>query len=78
MNKLEEIKNIKPKRSLRTDISEEEYIEISLAWLKDEIVFTQIGKGLNLKGSNIYNFLSTGLKLAYRKGLLKTLEQKLN
>jgi len=49
----------------------EEYSEIALAWLKGEVKYSQITKVAGIKGSNVYNFVASGLKGAYLRGKLK-------
>ena len=48
-----------------------EEVELALAWLEDEITFTQVTIVINKTGSNLYNFLAQALRKAYQKGKLK-------
>lgn len=51
--------------------SEEERMQLSLAWLNDEITIGQVSKAFGTKGTSGYTHMAQGLKHAFRQGLLK-------
>lgn len=51
--------------------SEEERMQLSLAWLNDEITIGQVSKAFGTKGTSGYTHMAQGLKHAFREGLLK-------
>lgn len=70
---LEQAKKFKSYRRIRK-MSDEE-LELTLAWLEDEISYGQIAKVLGLKGSNVYNFVATGLRYLVRRGTIKLIKK---
>ena len=70
---LEQIKKTprKSRQSLLTQFSQSELEDVALAWLKNEIGFNQLTNSLKLKGSQIYNFLSTFLRQSYNSEKLE-------
>jgi len=43
-------------------------VEVSLAWMKDEVSLTSIAKGLNVLPMAVYLILARALREAYRRG----------
>jgi len=70
MTLLDEIKKINYQKKGSKEITAETK-EISLAWLTGEIQGYQIVKVLNVRGSNLYNFLARNIKAAYNEGKIK-------
>lgn len=58
-------------RHLHEKFSEEERMQLSLAWLNDEITIGQVSKAFGIKGTSGYTHMAQGLKHAFREGLLK-------
>lgn len=60
-------------KRLRIDaqISEQDAIDLSLAWLKGDISYRQFSTTVERTGSAAYGLIATGLRCAYKNGLLK-------
>ena len=71
---LEQIKKIparKSRQNLLTQFNQSELEDVALAWLNGEISYVQISSSLKLKGSQVYNFLSTFLRQSYNSEKLE-------
>lgn len=54
----------------KTNITEEE-IELSIAWMTDEVTFSQVMKVLDSNSGPTYGILALSIREAYRAGLVK-------
>lgn len=48
-----------------------EQVELAVAYYNDEITYKQVKTIMELKGSNVYNFLATVLKYGIQNGLVE-------
>lgn len=61
-----------PRQDKRLQSITPDEIELSLAWLRDEVSLTQIAKVLEMKGpGNAVSRIAICIREAYRLGLLK-------
>lgn len=76
MNKLIEKAKKEPARRSEGDWNTKEHRELALAWARDEIGHNGIMKVLNVKGSNVYNFLALSLRQSIRNNELSSTKKK--
>lgn len=58
-------------RKTHNSFTDEERMQLALAWLNNEVTIGQVSKAFGVKGTSGYTHMAMGLKHAFNEGLIK-------